>query len=369
MAWLHPEYLWALAAAPVVLALLLWAAWQRRNAFRRFGESALVQRLAAAVSTRRRRWKGALLVLGVFLLGAALAGPQLGTKLREVKREGVDLVIALDVSLSMMAEDVAPNRLERSKNEIKKLLDALHGDRVGLVIFAGDAFVQCPLTTDYGAVRLFLDVADPSLLPTPGTDFGAALTTALQAFDAPDPDAAETPTRALLFVSDGENHVADLDAIQGRARDNNIVLFAAGVGEADGTPIPLYRNARRVGYKKDADGQVVQTRLEEDALQALAENGAYFRIARTSSSLPKIIPALDRLNRAEFGAEQFEEYEVKYQWPLALALLLLVAERLLSDRRRRTTGKGETEKRRNGKSAKRVFPNTQHPSPSTHQDA
>ncbi len=334
MAWLHPEFLWALAAAPVVLALLLWAAWQRRNAFRRFGESALVQRLAAAVSTRRRRWKGALLVLGVFLLGAALAGPQLGTKLREVKREGVDLVIALDVSLSMMAEDVAPNRLERSKNEIKKLLDALHGDRVGLVIFAGDAFVQCPLTTDYGAVRLFLDVADPNLLPTPGTDFNAALGTALQAFEAPNPDGQETPTRALLIVSDGENHVADLGAIRRRAREQNVIIFTAGVGETDGAPIPLYRNARRVGYKKDRAGQVVQTHLEEDGLKALAEGGAYFRIARTSSSLQQIITALERLDRAEFGTEQFEEYEVKYQWPLAFALLLLLAERLLSDRRR-----------------------------------
>jgi Ca-activated chloride channel family protein len=349
MSWLHPEYLWAVAGAPLALALLLWAAWQRRKAFRRFGESDLVQRLAAAVSSRRRRWKGALLVLSVLLLGVTLAGPRVGTKLREAKREGIDLVIALDVSLSMTAEDVAPNRLERAKNEIKKLLGELRGDRVGLVIFAGDAFVQCPLTTDYSALRLFLDVADPSLLPTPGTDFGAALTTALQAFDAPTPDTdEETRTRALLFVSDGENHVADLNQIQRRARENNIVLFAAGVGETDGVPIPLYRNTRRVGYKKNQEGQVVQTRLEENALKNLAESGAYFRIARTSSSLPEIIASLERLDRTEFGAEQFEEYEIQYQWPLAFALLLLLGERLLSDRRRRTAGSGESKSRRTG---------------------
>jgi Ca-activated chloride channel family protein len=335
MAWLHPEYLWAVAAVPAVLALFLWAAWQRRKAFRRFGESTLVRRLTAAVSTRRRRWKAAFVVLGVLLMALTLAGPQLGSKLREVKREGVDMVIALDVSLSMMAEDVAPSRLERAKNEIKKLLNGLRGDRVGLVIFAGDAFIQCPLTTDYGAVRLFLDVADPALLPTPGTDFTAALRMAVQAFDAPTEDEGDTRSRALLIVSDGENHVADVDAILEDARQQNITIYAAGVGEETGAPIPLYRSGRRIGYKKDLKGQIVQTHLEEAGLQALAEDGAYFRIARTSSSLPEIITALERLDKAEFGVDQFEEYESKYQWPLLAALLLLLAERLLSDRRKK----------------------------------
>jgi len=335
MAWLHPEYLWTLAAVPLVIALFLWAAWQRRKAFQRFGEVDLVRRLSAAVSPRRRRWKAALVVLGVLLMGVTLAGPQYGTKLREVEREGIDLIIALDVSLSMQAEDVAPNRLERAKNEIKKLLDDLRGDRVGLVIFAGDAFIQCPLTTDYGAVRLFLDVADPSLLPTPGTDFGAALRTAMQAFEAPTETEGEQRTRALLIVSDGENHVADVDTILKQARDEGIVIFASGVGETDGAPIPLYRNRQRTGYKKNNAGEIVQTRLEEDGLQNLAKDGDYFRIARTSSSLPEIISSLERLDKTSFGADQFEEYESKYQWPLAFALLLLLGERLFSDRRRR----------------------------------
>ena len=334
MAWLYPQYLWALAAVPLVVALFLWTAWQRRKAFQRFGERTLVSKLAAAVSTRRRRWKAALVVLGVLLLALTLAGPQIGSKLREVKREGVDIIIALDVSTSMMAEDVAPNRLERAKNEIKKLLTDLRGDRVGLVIFAGDAFIQCPLTTDYGAVRLFLDVANPALLPTPGTDFGAALRMAMQALEAPSEDEGETRTRALLIVSDGENHIADLSTIIEEVREQGIVIYATGVGEAAGVPIPLYRSGRRIGYKKDLKGQVVQTRLEENALKMLAEDGAYFRIARTSSSLPEIISALERLDKTEFGADQFEEYEVKYQWPLIFALLLLLTERLVGDRRK-----------------------------------
>ncbi len=340
MNFLHPEYFWAMATVPLAAALLLWAVWQRRQAARRFGNTALVAKLAT-VSPRRRRWKGALLVGAVFLLAAALAGPRFGTKMREVKREGIDLVIALDVSLSMTAEDVAPSRLERAKNEIKKLLGELNGDRVGLVIFAGDAFIQCPLTTDYGAVRLFLDVAAPYLIPTPGTDFSAALQTALQAFDVHEAEDGEARTKALLFVSDGENHVAELEEVVTRAREANVAIFAAGVGETAGTSIPLYRNGRRVGLKKNAAGEVVETRLEETSLQALAGEGAYFRIARTSSSLPKITASLERLEKTEFDTEQFEEYAEKYQWPLALALLLLLAERFVDDRR--TTRVGERE--------------------------
>ncbi len=334
MEWLNPTYLWALAAVPAVIGLFLWAAWRRRVALERFGDLSIVSRLTGSVSARRRRWKAAATVAGVLFIAVALAGPRLGTEVRDVRREGIDLVIALDVSASMTAEDVAPNRLDRAKNEIRKLLSELHGDRVGLVIFAGDAFIQCPLTTDYSALRLFLDVANPSLIPTPGTDFGAALRMAIQAFDAPTDGENQAPTRALLFVSDGENHVADIDEIVRSARNEGIVMFGAGVGETAGAPIPEYQNGRRVGYKRDSGGNIVNTRLEEDALQELASEGAYFRIARTSSSLQKITSSLDRLEKQEFAQSEFESFEERYQWPLAVALLFLVIERLVTDRRK-----------------------------------
>ena len=340
MDWLHPNYLWALLGVPAAVLLFLWAAWQRKKAFSIFGDRSLIDRLASVVSMRRRRWKAAIVVLGVLMLAVALAGPRFGTKLREVKREGIDLIIALDVSLSMSAEDVAPNRLERAKNEIKKLLNDLQGDRVGLVIFAGDAFVQCPLTTDYGAVRLFLDVANSSMIPTPGTDFSAALTFARKAFQGSsenDTDPEEERTRALLIVSDGENHVANVDQLIDEAREDGVVIFTAGVGETDGVPIPVYRNGRRIDYKKDNQGRIVSTRLEEASLQDLASEGSYYRIARTSSSLPKILEALDRLEKTEFGADEFEEYEERYQWPLFLGLLLLFGERLIPDRRKKAS--------------------------------
>lgn len=324
-------------AVPLAVALFVFAAYRRKRLAEIFGDPNLMTKLTSSISRRRRRWKAAMTALGVAFLCLALIGPRFGTRLTEIKREGIDLVIALDVSASMMAEDVSPNRLERARNEIKKLLEELQGDRVGLVTFAGDAFIQCPLTTDYSAVRLFLDVADPSLIPTPGTDFSAALAMAMKAFKAPaaDPD-SDARTRAVLFVSDGENHVAELESILGDARDEGLVLFSAGVGETDGVPIPVYANGRRVDYKRDRAGQVVTTRLEENALQDLAQDGSYFRIARTSSSLTKITAALDRLDKTTFGQDEFEEYDEKFQWPLLIGLLLLLAERAVTDRLRPT---------------------------------
>lgn len=335
MDWLNPEWFWTLGLIPVVIALLLYSAWRRRRLAAAFGNPGLLDRLASGRSTRRRRWKAALLTAGFLLLTVALVGPRFGTQIKEVKREGIDLVIALDVSASMLAEDVAPNRLERSRNEIKRLLDTLTGDRVGLVIFAGDAFIQSPLTTDYGALRLFLDVADPSLIPTPGTDFGNALQMALRAFEAPTRMADDGPrTRAVLFVSDGENHVADLDEIVAQARERNVIIFAAGVGETDGVPIPEYRNGRQVDFKKDRTGAVVTTRLEEPVLQDLARDGGYFRIARTSSSLGRFTTDLQGLERTSYGSEEFEEYDEKFQWPLFFGLLLLFIERVLPERKK-----------------------------------
>lgn len=340
MDWLHPEWFWTFGLVPLIVVLFVLAAWKRKRLVAAFGNPVLFAKLAEGLSFRRRRWKAALVTTAFALLAFALVGPRFGTQIKEVQREGIDLVIALDVSASMLAEDVAPNRLERSRNEIKRLLDTLTGDRVGLVIFAGDAFIQSPLTTDYSALRLFLDVADPSLIPTPGTDFGNALQLVLRAFEAPTRMAEDGPrTRAVLFVSDGENHVADLDEIVTQAREQNVIIFAAGVGETDGVPIPEYRNGRQVDFKKDRTGAVVTTRLEEAVLQDLARDGGYFRIARTSSSLGRFTSTLQGLERTSYGSEEFEEYDEKFQWPLFFGIMLLFAERLIPERKKTSPGK------------------------------
>jgi len=332
MDWLNPDLFYVLILVPAIAALFALAAIRRRSIAGVFGDKEMVAKMTRAISPRRRRWKAVISTTGVLFLVIALIGPRFGTQLRELQREGIDLIIALDVSESMMAEDVAPSRLERAKNEIRRVLDELTGDRVGLVTFAGDAFIQCPLTTDYSAVRLFLDVADPSLIPTPGTDFGAALKMAMKAFKTPTAEtAADARTRAILFVSDGENHVDDLKTILENARRANIIVFSAGVGETVGVPIPIYSNGRRVDYKTDRNGQIVTTKLEEEALQMLAQDGAYFRIARTSSSLSKITAALDRLDKTSFGADEFEEYDEKFQWPLLIGLILMFVERIIPE--------------------------------------
>jgi len=342
MDWLHPTYGWTLLAVVLMGGGFAWAAWKRQQARDRFGDRGLVSQLAATARPRRRRVKAALVLLAATLLVVSLAGPRFGTTVRDVERKGVDLLIALDVSSSMQAEDVAPNRLERAKNEIKKLVDGLSGDRVGLILFAGDAFIQCPLTTDYDAVRLFLDVAEPSLIPTPGTDFEMAFETALRAFgpssvqqvaDDGTRSAEGARSRAMLYISDGENHRGSIDYIRESAQQRNIRLYAAGVGERDGARIPIYESGRQTGFQRDQSGQIVNTRLQEDVLTELAQDGAYFRIARTSSALTDLVASLDRLEQTAFGAEQFEEYEEQFQWPLALALLLLVVDALIGVRR------------------------------------
>ncbi|PSQ76465.1 MAG: aerotolerance regulator BatB [Bacteroidetes bacterium QH_8_67_23] len=335
MSWLHPAYFWALLAVPLAAGLFWYAMRRRRQARDALGHGALIGRLTPTASAKRRRWKAALVVSAVLLLGAALAGPRYGTKPRQVERRGVDLLIALDVSKSMHAEDIAPSRLRRAKREIKDLLPRLEGDRVGLILFAGDAFLQCPLTTDYGALRQYLDVAEPDLIGTPGTRFRSAWRAAEAAFEA---NARGTqnmraPAQALLFISDGEDHTGGVESITRRANEQGIAVFAAGVGTPEGGPIPLYSDdGQQTGYKRTRrGGSRVRTRLEEQTLQTLATEG-YFRIGRTESTLGSLPAALRQMEQSSFGTEKFEEYNEQFQWPLALALLLLLTEPLIRSR-------------------------------------
>ena len=344
MGWLHPTYAWALLAVPMALWLYRRAVRQRRAARERFGDPATVRQLATALQPRRRTVKAGLVVGGLLFGAVALMGPRWGTEVRTVERRGVDLVVALDVSASMRAQDVPPSRLRRAKNEVRTLVGGLSGDRVGLVLFAGDGFVQCPLTTDYSAFQLFLDAAAPDQVPTPGTDVGAALDAAVQAFGTARPaaDSAAAPDeqrpRALLIVSDGEDHVGNLDAARRRAEEAGATLLTAGVGTEEGARIPVYERGRQVGVKRDPQGQVVQSRLHEEVLTRLAQSGAYFRIGPTTSALSDVPAALRQIGRSTYETERFAEYKEMYQWPLAVALLLLGIDALIPVRRRTTRG-------------------------------
>ncbi len=344
MDWLHPTFAWVLVAVPGAVWLYWRAVQRRQEALDRFGDAALVRRLATAVRPWRRTAKAAVVVLALLGMAVALLGPRFGTQVRTVERQGVDLVVALDVSESMQATDVAPSRLKRAKKEVRELVGELRGDRVGLVLFAGTGFVQAPLTTDYDALRLFLDAAGPDRVPVPGTNFGKALNAAIEAFDAARPasDSTARPgddrARVLLLLSDGENHVGDLASIKQQARTNNVTLFGAGVGTGEGARIPIYNDGREVGVKRNQQGEAIRTRLDEDALTTLAEDGAYFRIGSTASALSDVPTALRQLRTATMEEQQFEEYAEMYQWPLAVALLLLFAEALIPVRTRERPG-------------------------------
>ncbi len=340
MDWLHPTYAWALLVVPGA-AWLYWRAAQWRQAAReRFGDPATVGQLAVSLRPRRRLLKAGLVVAGLLLATVALMGPRWGTEVRTVERRGVDLVVALDVSASMRAQDIPPSRLRRAKNELQDLVGDLTGDRVGLVLFAGSGFVQCPLTTDYGAFRLFLDAAGPDQVSTPGTDVGAAVDAAVQAFGASRSvtdsltNPTERPPRALLIVSDGENHAGGLDAARQQAEEAGITLLTAGIGTETGARIPHYEGQRRVGVKRDRRGEVVKSRLNEAALQRLARSGAYFRIGATSSALSDVPAALRQVGASTYESKTFADYEEMYQWPLAAALLLLLVEYVIPVRRR-----------------------------------
>ncbi len=329
--------------APLLLVLaplVAWGAWvlaryaarKRREALALFlGPRADAQIVAPLA--RRRRVRAALVALALGLGVVALAGPVWGTATREARSGRLDLVVALDVSNSMRTADVAPSRLDRARLDVRRLVDARAGDRIALVVFAGDAFVQCPLTTDRGAVRLFLDAATPDAVPVQGTSFAAALDAARLAFEQADGPRA----RALVVVSDGEDHEGGLDAAADRLRDEGVALFALGVGTDDGGPVPSDDGR---GVRRDADGEPVTSRYEGGALEQIAGRDV---VRAGRGAVDRLSDQLDGLDGTEqAGGPPVATGAERYQWPLALALLLLAAERWIATRplgetRRRAT--------------------------------
>ena len=318
----------AAALVPAALALFAYAARRRAEALALFLGARSGQTGLGSLA-RQRRVRAALLVGALALVGVALAGPRVGTALRESRQESLDLLIALDVSDSMRAEDVAPSRLDRAKLEIERIVDARRGDRVGLVVFAGEAFLQCPLTTDRGALRLFLSAADPEQVAVQGTDFARALAVADAAFNAASDGDAQARPRALLVVSDGENHESGLGDAADALRSDGVEVLALGVGTDEGGAVPEVYRGRTRGVKYDRNGQPVVSRFEPGALRDLAGRDGLFRVERRPAA-DDVNAALDRMDRAVVAQDEFAASAERFQWPLALALLLLLAERLVA---------------------------------------
>lgn len=326
------KFSFLLLLVPALIVFIVWAFRQKRAAMVRFGNMELIQKLTATVSPRRQRWKSALIVLTVLALTLALLRPQWGTKLRTVKREGQDILVALDVSKSMLAEDIKPNRLAKARHEIASLIDRLEGDRVGLVAFAGEAFVQCPLTLDYGAARMFLEAMEPDLIPVPGTAIGEALKKSMEAFDQ-----SERKHKVMLLITDGEEHVGQPVELAKEAAKAGIVIFCVGIGSPQGVPIPDFdENGRRIGFKKDRQGEVVMTKLDEITLEkiALETGGKYYRGSAGEVELERIYEEISAMEKKALASQQFAQFEDRHQVLIVLALLFVLIELLLPERRR-----------------------------------
>jgi Ca-activated chloride channel homolog len=327
----NPTSFWLLVLAPVLALFLVWSFGARRRALERFASAPLVQRLADSVRPVARRWKAALIVIVVTLAGVALAQPRWGFEWREVKRQGVDIFVLLDVSKSMLTEDVRPNRLTQAKYAVQDLLDELHGDRIGLIAFAGTAFVQCPLTIDYEAFRLTLKDADPRIIPRGGTAIGPAIRTALKAFDA-----GEGRDHAIVLITDGEQTEGDALAAADEAAKAGVKIYTIGVGTAEGELIPIREEGKPMEFLKDKDGEVVKSRLDEGTLRELAlrTGGIYVRSAAGDFGVDTIYSkGIAQLQRKQYETRLQKQYFERFQWPLGLAFVLLLAESFVTDRK------------------------------------
>ncbi len=334
MRFADPRFLNLLWLVPILLVFLIWAGRRSLSLERSLAGPRLLSKLVPGVTGGRPALKGFLVLVAVCGLILALARIQSEDRLGSVtvKRTGVDIVIVLDTSSSMLAEDIKPNRLTRAKQEIGALLDRLKGDRIGLVAFSGQSFVHCPLTLDYGAARVFLEEFDPGLVSEPGTAIAAAIMTASGAFVR-----EETKYKVMILMTDGEDHEGDPVEMAKKAAEQGIRIYTIGFGRTDGEPIPLKNEAGDLqGFKKDKQGTVVMSRLNESVLEEIARvtGGKYYRASPGGAELDRIYDEISRMERKEIKSEIFTAYKDWFQIPLALAFLALALEFAVSERKR-----------------------------------
>lgn len=320
--------LWWLLTIPVFIIGYILYTRRKRRQLAEFGDPELVSELMPDASKVRPVVKFSLLMVALALLIMAAARPQYGQKEKTVKRQGIEVMIALDISNSMMAEDVAPNRLDRAKQMLSKMIDRMVDDKVGLVVFAGEAYTQLPITCDYVSAKMFLNTITPALIPTQGTAIGAALETSIRSFGSQESDAG----RAIILITDGENHEDDAIAAAKHARELGIQVFVVGIGKPEGSPIPI---AGTNNYIKDRSGQVVVSRLNEDMCQQIAQagNGIYVRCDNTNTAMRALQQELDRIATAELETKVYADYNEQYQSFVLIALLLLVIDFFILERK------------------------------------
>lgn len=336
----NPEFLYLLIAVPILIAIYFLAIFMRNNSLRKFGDYTILKELMPEVSSKRPLFKALILCLVFISLVIAIARPQLGSKLKEVKRRGVELVIALDVSNSMLARDISPNRLERAKQAITRMVDKMSDDRIGLIVFAGDAYVQLPVTSDYVSAKMFLSSINPGMVPTQGTSIGKAIDLAVNSFTE-----KSEKSRTLVIITDGENHEDDVIAAAKRAAENGIVVHTIGIGNPNGSPIPINTNG---AFLTDADGKIVMSKLDENTLMSIATaTGGMYTLANNSNfGLNEVLAQIRKMDKQEFSSKVYSEYEEKFLYFLWFALFLLFIEYFILERKNRWQEKLEIFKSR-----------------------
>lgn len=323
-------WFWALGIIPVIILFFLVLQFWKYKAQSKFADKKSLKKLSPNTSVFKSILKIGVLSLAFACLAIALVNPKIGTKLETVKREGVDIVFAVDVSKSMLAEDIAPNRLEKSKQLVTQIINNLASDRIGIIAYAGKAFPQLPITTDYASAKMFLQSMNTDMLSSQGTAINEAIKLAKTYFDD-----EEQTNRVLVIISDGEDHSEEAVAIAEEASEEGIRIFTIGVGDLKGGPIPEKRNGIVLNYKKDQQGETVITRLNEETLIAIAEeaNGAYINGKNTNDVVANIREILNSMDKTEFEAKQFADFKDQFQWFLGFGIFFLLLDVFLLERK------------------------------------
>ena len=324
----NPDFLYLFFLLPVLVAVYLYYNHRRRQNIRKYGDPALLKELMPTISKYRPDVKFWLTFAALALTIFMLARPQFGSKMETVKRSGVEAVIALDISNSMLAEDVTPSRLEKAKKLISRLVDTFNNDKVGMIVFAGEAFTQLPITSDYISAKMFLESINPSLITTQGTDIGAAIRLAMKSFTPND-----GVGRAIVVITDGENHEGGALEAAKEAAEKNMQVFILGIGSPDGSPIPVERG--RNDFRKDKDGNVIVTRLNEQMCQEIAKagNGVYIRVDNSNSAEKILNEEISKLAKTDVESQVFTDFDEQFQALAWLVLILLVVEMLILERK------------------------------------
>ena len=322
------DYLYLLGLIPLMVGYFIFITYRNKKKIEKIADFRIRNLIMPNVSKTKRNARFIFYTIALFLLITGAADPQEGSKQEEVKRSGVDLMICLDVSNSMLAEDLSPTRLESAKRAISRLIDNLKGDRIGLIVFGGEAYTQLPITTDYAAAKMFLSTIDTDIIPTQGTAIGKALDQAMESFPRNSKN-----KKAIIVLTDGENHEDDAIKSVAICNENGINVHTIGLGSISGTPIPFYINGRKNGYRKDKEGNIVVTKLNESLLQEVADagKGVFVRASNTGVGLNLVFDEINKMEKTDYGSKIFTDYENRFQYFVALALFFLLMESLLSE--------------------------------------